>query len=90
MAYTHSDTGTHRHAEPASFSIPSILAIVCAFASFFFGAGLGMILAIAAIVLGGIGLVAAFSPSVRGGVTSIVAIAAGVIGILAAFIRLFI
>ncbi len=87
MAYTH-PLGEHR-AAPA-FSIPSILALVCAIASFFFGAGLGMLLAVAAIVLGAIGLLASFSPTVRGGVTSAVSIVAGAIGIIAALIKLIV
>lgn len=85
MAYTH----THTHAAEPAFSIPSIVAIICAIASFFVGPGLGMILAVAAIILGGIGLIAAFSPTIRGGMTSMLSIVAGVIGIVAALIRLF-
>lgn len=87
MAYTH--PMEHSHAVAPAFSIPSILAVICAIASFFFGAGLGMLLAIAAIALGAIGLLASFSPSVRGGMTSIISIVAGVFGILAAVVKLF-
>ena len=75
---------------PASFSIISILAIVCAIASFFFGAALGLLLAIAAIVLGGIGVVLALSPRVRGGIVSVFSMVAGVIGIVAAIIKIFV
>lgn len=85
MAYTH--PVEHRMAVPA-FSAPSILAIICAIASFFFGAGLGMVLAIAAIVLGAIGLMLSFSPTVRGGMTSTISVVAGVVGIVAAIFKL--
>ena len=77
-----------RRAAP-HYSIPSILAIVCAIASFFTGAGLGMLLAILAIVFGAIGVLLALSPSVRGGVMSIFSVLAGVIVIIAAVIKLF-
>lgn len=85
MAYT--QPMEHRTAMPA-FSIPSILAIIFAIASFFFGAGLGMMMAIAAIVLGGIGLMLSFSPTVRGGMTSTISMVAGVVGIVAAIFKL--
>jgi hypothetical protein len=77
----------NRPARPA-FSAPAIVAVVCAVASFFFGAGLGMLLAILAIVAGVIGVVMALSPSVRGGMMSIISILAGVVGILAAIVKL--
>ena len=70
------------------YSIPSILAIVAAIGSFVTGAGFGMLLAIAAIVLGAIGFLLAIMPSVRGGVVSILSIALGAIGIIAAIIKL--
>ena len=85
MAFTH--PVEHRTAASA-FSAPSILAIICAIASFFFGAGLGMVLAIAAIVLGAIGLMLSFSPTVRGGMTSTISVVAGVVGIVAAIFKL--
>ena len=71
-----------------AFSIPSILAILAAIGSFMTGAFLGMILAIAAIVLGLIGVVLALSPRVRGGMMSILSILAGVAGIVAAVFKL--
>jgi hypothetical protein len=74
--------------KPASFSIPSILAIVAAIGSFMTGAGWGMLLAIAAIILGGIGVLLSLSPRVRGGVISAFSIVAGAIGIIAAVIKL--
>jgi hypothetical protein len=71
-----------------SFSIISILAVVCAIASFFFGAGLGLLLAIAAIVLGAIGVIMSLSPRVRGGVISTFSMFAGAIGIIAAIFKI--
>ncbi len=71
------------------YSLPSILAIVAAIASFFFGAGLGLLLAVAAIVLGVIGMLLAASPSIRGGIISILSVGAGLLGIIAAVLKLF-
>ncbi len=71
-----------------AFSIPSILAIVAAVASFWAGALFGVLLAVAAIILGLLGLVLALSPRVRGGIISIVAIVAALIGIIAAVFKL--
>jgi hypothetical protein len=79
-------TGTGR----PEFSIPSIIAIAAAIGSFFFGAGLGMLLAIIAIAAGVIGLLLALSPRVRGGMMSIVSILFGLVGIIAAVIKLFV
>lgn len=75
-----------RHPE---YSLPSILAIVSAIASLFFGAFLGFLLAVAAIILGVIGLLLAASPSIRGGIVSIISVLAGLIGIIAAVFKLF-
>ena len=86
MAYT--QPVENRTALPA-FSLPSILAIICAIASFYFGAALGLILAIAAIILGCIGLLLSFSPSIRGGMASTISIVAGALGIVAAIFKLF-
>ena len=72
----------------ATFSVPSIIAIVSAILSFATGAVLGMIFALCAIVSGLIGVVVALSPSKRGGIASTMAIFAGVIGIIAAIIKL--
>ena len=79
----------NRPARPA-FSAPAVVAIACAVGSFFVGAGLGMLLAVLAIVAGLIGVVMALSPSVRGGIISVVSILAGIVGILAAVVRLFV
>lgn len=70
------------------FSAPAIVAIVCAIASFFFNAALGLILAIVAIVAGVIGVLMALSPRVRGGIASTIAILAGLVGILAAIVKI--
>jgi hypothetical protein len=72
----------------ASFSIPSILAIIAAVISLKAGALMGVLFAAAAIVLGLLGLVLALSPRVRGGMVSIIAIVAALIGIVAAIFKL--
>jgi hypothetical protein len=72
----------------ASFTAPSLIAIVAAVGSFMVGAGLGFLLAIVAIIAGGIGVLLSLSPSARGGIISFIAIIAGAIGILAAVVRL--
>ena len=71
-----------------AFSIPSILAIIAAVVSFRVGAGLGLLCAIAAIVLGLIGFVLALAPQTRGGIVSVLSILLGLIGIIAAIVRL--
>jgi hypothetical protein len=73
-----------------AFSIPSILAMICAIGSFMTGAGAGFLLAILAIILGGLGLVLAFAPQTRGGIVSVISILAGAIGIIAAVFKLII
>ena len=74
-------------ATQARFSIPSILALVLAIASFATGAIWGLVLAIGAIILGAIGVFLAFSSRVRGGIMSTMAVLAGFIGIIAAVIK---
>ena len=76
------------HAVRPEFSLPAIVAVVAAIASFFFGAALGFILAVVAIVAGLIGVLLALSPRVRGGMVSILSILAGAIGIIAAMFKL--
>jgi hypothetical protein len=71
----------------ASFSIPSIIALLAAIGSFMNGAILGMILAVIAIVFGILGVVMSLAPAKRGGVISTFGIGAGVIGIIAAVIK---
>ena len=72
----------------ASFSIPSIIAVVSAITSFFVGSGLGFVLAIAAIIFGAIGALLALSPARRGGIVSIFSIGAGVLAVIASILRL--
>lgn len=84
MATQH--TTQMRHPE---YSLPSLLAIGAAIASFFFGAMLGFLLAVAAIVLGVVGMLLAVSPSIRGGIISIISVLAGLLGIVAAVFKLF-
>lgn len=71
----------------AKFSIPSILAIVAAIASFFQGATFGILLAIAAIILGIIGVLISLSEKKRGGIVSFASVGAGLIGIIAAIVK---
>ena len=78
------DTAT---ADKASFSMPSIVAIIAALVSFATGAFWGLILALIAIVCGIIGVVLSFSPRVRGGMVSIFSLLAGVAGIVVAGIK---
>lgn len=73
--------------ENASFSIPSIIAVIAAVLSFTTGAVLGLILALIAIFCGLLGVAIALSPSKRGGIASSFAILAGVAGIAAAVVK---
>lgn len=72
---------------PPSFSIPSIIAIVCAIASFAVGALAGFILAMIAVVFGVLGLLLSFSARRRGGVVSSLAIVGGFLGFAAALVK---
>jgi len=69
------------------FSIPSLIAIAAAIASFFVSPGAGFLLAIVAIIFGVLGLLLAFAPSVRGGAVSILSMFLACIGIVAALIK---
>lgn len=71
----------------ASFSLPSIIAILAAIGSFMNGALLGFVLAILAIFFGIIGVVLSLAPAKRGGVISTFGIGAGLLGIIAALIK---
>ena len=71
----------------AKFSVPSIIAIITAVASFPAGAFFGFLLAIVAVIFGVIGIVLSLSPRVRGGVIGTLAIFAGMLGILAAVVK---
>ena len=64
--------------------------MICAIGSFVTGAGWGFVLAIVAIILGGIGVMLALAPQTRGGVASVISILAGAIGIIGAVIRMII
>ena len=69
------------------FSIPSIIAIITAIASFAVGAFWGFVFAMIAVVFGAIGVLVALSPRVRGGFLSVFAVVAGIIGVIAAIIK---
>ena len=73
--------------EAAKFSIPSIIAIIAAIASFPVGALMGFLLAIVAVIFGALGFMLSLSPKVRGGMVSTLAIFAGVLGLLAAVVK---
>ena len=71
----------------AHFSVPSLIAIVAAIASYFSSAGVGFLLAIIAIGFGVLGVILSMAPSVRGGFISILSLIAGAIGIFVALIK---
>lgn len=77
-----------RPAAPPAFSIPSILAIIAAILSFTVGAGAQFLLAIAAAVLGVIGVALALLPHRRGGIISLLSIGLGALALLIAIIRM--
>jgi hypothetical protein len=73
----------------ASFSIPSLVALVAAILIFVVGNGfLVFLLAGVAIIFGLLGIVLSLSPSVRGGMVSFLGIGAGVIGVIMALVKL--
>jgi hypothetical protein len=69
------------------FSIPSLIAIGAAIASFFVSAMGGFILAVIAIIFGIIGVLLSLSPSVRGGAVSILSMILAAIGIVIAIAK---
>ncbi len=69
------------------FSIPSLIALAAAIASFFVTAGKGFTLAIVAIIFGVIGFLLSLAPSVRGGFVSIFSLIIACIGIVVAIIK---
>jgi uncharacterized membrane protein YGL010W len=71
----------------ASFSIPSILAIIAAILSFTLGPILGLLMAALALIFGVLGLVLALSPKTRGGGLSIIAVILSFIGVIAAIVK---
>ena len=77
------DTGTTK----ATFSLPSIIAVIAAIASFATGAFWGLILALVAIFFGILGVVMSLSSRVRGGMVSTLSMLAGVLGIVVAGIK---
>jgi hypothetical protein len=74
-------------APSAKFSFSSLIALAAAIASFFVGAGLGMILAVVAILFGALGVLLSFSSRTRGGFVSTLSIAAGFLGIVVAAVK---
>ena len=70
-----------------AFSIPSIIAVVAAIASFQVGAILGLILAGIAVVFGVIGVILALSPRTRGGIFSVIGVIGGLAGVIAAVVK---
>ena len=69
------------------FSIPSLIALGAAIASFFVSALGGFILALVAIAFGILGFVLAMSPSIRGGFVSMLSLGLAVIAILVAIAK---
>ncbi len=71
----------------ASFSLPSIIALVTAIGSFMSGAFLGFVLALIAIFFGIVGVVLSLAPAKRGGVISFFGVGVGLLGIIAAAVK---
>lgn len=71
----------------AHFSIPSILALICALTSFAAGALPALVLASVALIFGFLGVMLSLSPRVRGGLVSALAMMLGLGGIVAAVFR---
>jgi hypothetical protein len=69
------------------FTIPAIIAIICAVTSFLTGAFAGFILAMIAVVFGAVGFLLSFSSRRRGGVVSSLAVIGGLLGLIAAIIK---
>lgn len=69
------------------FSIPSLIALAAAIASFVVGPGKGFLLAMVAIVFGVFGFILALAPSVRGGLVSIFSMVLACIGVVVAIIK---
>ena len=74
-------------ASRASFSIPSLIAIGCAIASFTTGAFWGFVLAVIAVLFGVLGFIMSLSSKRRGGVVSTLAVIGGVLGVVAAIVK---
>ncbi len=69
------------------FSIPSIIALGAAIASFYVGAAGGFVLAVVAIIFGVIGFLLSLLPSERGGVVSIFSLILAAVGIVVAIFK---
>ncbi|RYD35015.1 MAG: hypothetical protein EOP87_08115 [Verrucomicrobiaceae bacterium] len=73
----------------ASFSLPSLVALVAAILIFVVNNGfLVFLLAGVAIIFGVLGIVLSLAPSVRGGIVSFLGIGAGLIGVIMAVVKL--
>ena len=73
----------------ASFSLPSLIALVAAILIFVVGNGfLVFLLAGVAIIFGLLGIILSLAPSVRGGIVSFLGIGAGLIGVIMAMVKL--
>ncbi len=70
-----------------SFSLPSLIAVGAAIASFVVGAFWGFVLALIAIFFGMIGVLLSFSSRIRGGFVSFFSLGAGLLGIIAALFK---
>ena len=68
-------------------SVPAVVAIIAAIASFFVAPLWSFILAIVAVIGGALGFLAAASPRVSGGIISIIAIVVGVLALIGAIFR---
>jgi len=88
--YANCDRGGMATTFEKKFSLSSIASIVFAILSFQFGAILGLLFAILAILAGCLGAVLALSPRVRGGVMSTLALLMGFVGVIAAIVKVFI
>ena len=85
-----SSTSLSRSGGAPVFSAFSIIAVIAALLALFVvkGAGLGFLLAIAAIIFGLLGMAVAFLPSRRGGIMSFIAVGAGLLAVIVAIVRL--
>jgi len=73
----------------ASFSFPSLVALIAAVLFFVVSNGfLVFLLAGVAIVFGLLGIVLSLSPKVRGGIVSFLGIGAGLVGVIIAAVKL--
>lgn len=72
----------------AAFSIPSIIAAICAIATFAVdGAGTRLLVAILAAAFGALGVIISILPGKRGGIVSILSIVIGAIAFIVAIVQ---